>query len=578
MRILKSLTIISISISFIITSLSPLKSSAKNNNTPAHWSLSGTLLAGQFAQSIRDIPNAATYLSSALKRAPNNKDILRRAFILNIMEGRIQKARALAARTLESTPKAQIANTVLLSVAAKEGRWGDLLARAKTLDPKGLLAFFLPPAKGWAEFASGKKSAALIALEPLKENETTMAMFALHAGLMLEHEGKLSEAESHLIKVFDGAGSGSYKIAKLLGIIYERQGRKDKALEIYNAFLAVRPSSNMLQKNIERIKTQKKPPVISTLPSNGIAEALFEIASMLYSQASMDTALLLGQLALYIKPNFPSALILVSDIMINEKRYASANELLKKINQSSVFYKTAQLRVAGNLDDMGQFDNAIKKLEVLANKNPTDYLSIFAIGDIFRRHKRWTDAINAYDRAFFVLGTPKKHHWRYLYTRAISLERAKIWPRAEIDFLKALELKPSQPDVLNYLGYSWIEKGKHLERALEMVKTAVKLRPNSGYIIDSLGWAYYQLKRYNRAIPELERAVELRSEDPIINDHLGDAYWKVGRKLEAKFQWNHALALNPEPDLKKTLVQKLNHGLSDEPKTVEVEEIGKQAN
>ena len=526
-------------------------------------SVAGTFLAGRFAQSTRDLPRAASYFSAVLKQVPNNKDILRRAFILGLMDGRVEVSRALAARTLQTEPKAQIASVVLLITAAKEGRWGDLLSRAKNLESSGLFAFLLPPIRSWAYVALGKEKEALKALAPLKKNKATDAMFALHAGLILEQAGKLAQAELNLKKAFENGGVTSFRLAELLGVLYERQGKKDKALQVYSTFLAARPGSSMVNEAIRRIKKGQRPPVIATSPQSGVAEALFEVASMLYNQKSLDTSLLIGQLALYLKPTFPIASILVSDIFIQDERFVAANKLLNSIQKDSIFYRTAQLRIAGNLDELGQKEDAIKLLEKLALEISSDPQPLFALGDILRGHKNWINAVKAYDRGFTRVRKMQPHHWRYLYTRGISLERSKSWPRAETDFLEALNLKPNQPDVLNYLGYSWIEKGMHLAKALNMVKDAVQLRPQSGYIIDSLGWAYYQMGQYSKAVPELERAVTLRSQDPIINDHLGDAYWRVGRKLEAGFQWNHALSLDPEPELKIELTQKLKKGLID---------------
>ena len=185
------------------------------------------------------------------------------------------------------------------------------------------------------------------------------------------------------------------------------------------------------------------------------------------------------------------------------------------------------------------------------------------LGDVYRRSERWAEAVTAYDDAIERIGELEAKQWQILYTRGIVLERAKQWDRAEKDFLQALEFETDHPLVLNYLGYSWIDQGVHLDRALEMIKTAVAKRPHDGYIADSLGWGFYKLGRYEEAVPELERAVELRPEDPVINDHLGDAYWKVGRRLEATFQWNHALDMDPEPDLKVVIEEKLKNGLVD---------------
>jgi Flp pilus assembly protein TadD len=150
------------------------------------------------------------------------------------------------------------------------------------------------------------------------------------------------------------------------------------------------------------------------------------------------------------------------------------------------------------------------------------------------------------------------------YFRGICFERAKQWPKAEADLKKSLELFPDQPHVLNYLGYSWIDQGVNLDEGMRMIKRAVEQRADDGYIVDSLGWAYYRLGNMDEAVKHLERAIELKPEDPTINDHLGDAYWRVGRELEARFQWSHARDLKPEPEDLIKIEQKLKSGFPDD--------------
>ena len=198
----------------------------------------------------------------------------------------------------------------------------------------------------------------------------------------------------------------------------------------------------------------------------------------------------------------------------------------------------------------------------LTKKRATDPQPVVSLGDLLRRHERWDGAIDAYTEAIKRVGNIEKRHWRMLYTRGIVLERAKRWEEAEKDFLKALEFEPEQPYVLNYLGYSWVDRGINLERAQDMIRTAVKRRPNDGYIIDSLGWVYYRIGNYKKAVLELERAVQIRPEDPVINDHLGDAYWRVGRKLEAQFQWTRSLSLKPNDEVAAEVRKKLKDGLA----------------
>ena len=207
---------------------------------------------------------------------------------------------------------------------------------------------------------------------------------------------------------------------------------------------------------------------------------------------------------------------------------------------------------------------AIRHLNAMARDRKDDPGPLINLGDILRSHDRFTEAVDAYDRAFKRIEKTEPRHWSLLYARGIALEQSKQWPRAEADFLEALELKPDQPYVLNYLGYSWIEKGRHTERAQEMIQKAVKLRPNDGYIVDSLGWGHYKLGNYEKSVLHMERAVELRPQAPVINNHLGDAYWRVGRRREANFQWNRSLSLDPKEEMAVKIRQKLKTGLGQD--------------
>jgi len=256
--------------------------------------------------------------------------------------------------------------------------------------------------------------------------------------------------------------------------------------------------------------------------------------------------------------------ILLGDILEADNRLEPALAVYKAIDAKSTFSWSARLRAAAVLDKLGRVDEAVKTLRAMAKEVPDEEGPLINLGDILRGHERFKEAAEAYDEAMKRIATIEPRHWTLFYARGISLERSDQWLRAEADFQKALEFKPDQPYVLNYLGYAWIERGKNLERAQEMIRQAVKLRPNDGYIVDSLGWGYYKVGNFQKAVVELERAVELRPQDPIINDHLGDAYWQVGRQREAKFQWTRALSLKPDADLLAKLQKKLKDGLVEE--------------
>ena len=189
------------------------------------------------------------------------------------------------------------------------------------------------------------------------------------------------------------------------------------------------------------------------------------------------------------------------------------------------------------------------------------------IGNMLRGRKQFSEAADYYSKAIALLPKIEKDNWDQFYSRAVCYERLGKWDKAEPDFKKALELSPNEPLILNYLGYSWVDRNENVPEALALIKKAVELKPEDGYYIDSLGWAYFRLGRFDEAVEQLERAVELKAEDPTINDHLGDAYWRAGRKLEAQFQWSTSLVSKPEPEEIPKLQAKMKDGLPPDPKT-----------
>ncbi len=230
--------------------------------------------------------------------------------------------------------------------------------------------------------------------------------------------------------------------------------------------------------------------------------------------------------------------------------------------------RISELQLGLNLADTGKVPEAKKHLQELIDTDTSDLRSYLALGSVLSDAKDYKAMAALYDKAADVIGAvPQRNHWSIFFQRAIAHERLKEWDKAEPNFRKALELNPDQPQVLNYLGYSWVDMNRNLDEGLDMIRKAVSLKPDDGYIVDSLGWAYFRLGRFDDAVAELERAAELKAGDPTINDHLGDAYWRVGRKLEATFQWNRALGLNPEEAEIPKIKLKVENGLPELKKT-----------
>ncbi len=529
----------------------------------------GNYLAGRHAQAQRQMSTALEFFTAILEKDPANENLLRRTFILTALEGRIEEAADLARRLFavlgdDANSRNPIADVALVVTDIKAGRFAEAEKRVGGFPKNGLNAFLTPLLGAWIRVGLGQTDAALEALAGLNKNDGFKTMHDLHAAIINEMAGRIDAAEKHYLSAADTPAGLSMRLVELLSGLYERAGKPDKAKAAYLKYLEQHPNSQLVEPAMSRLGGGAVQSV--TTAADGVAEALFGVASSIRRQNAQDTALIFANIATYLRPDFPLAQILVADILESDDRLEKANATYASINRESPVSWSARLRIAANLDRLDRPEEAARRLRAMAAENPESTEPFTNLGDILRGRERFAEAVLAYDQAIARVAKLERRHWSLLYARGIALERSKQWPRAEADFLKALEFEPEQPYVLNYLGYSWVDQGLHLEKAQGMIEKAVKLRPNDGYIVDSLGWVFYRLGDFAGAARELERAVELRPDDPVINDHLGDAYWKVGRRLEARFQWRRSLSLDPEPELRGTLEDKLQRGLVDEKK------------
>ena len=296
----------------------------------------------------------------------------------------------------------------------------------------------------------------------------------------------------------------------------------------------------------------------------GAAEALYGLGASLGRRGGEDLGLVYLQLGLYLAPNHPLALLSLADLYEALKKPELAIDVYKRVPANSPLHRNAAIQMAANLDTLNRVDEAEKQLDALIKERPKDIEAIMALGNVQRGHKKFAECADTYGKGIATIAHPEKANWVIYYFQGICYERSHNWPKAEADLKEALKLFPEQPHVLNYLGYSWIDQGVNLDDGMAMIKRAVQQRPDDGYIVDSLGWAFFRLGNYPEAVKQLERAIELKPEDPTINDHLGDAYWRIGRVLEARFQWAHARDLKPDPEDLPKIEEKLKNGMPEE--------------
>ena len=525
----------------------------------------GSYLAARHAQQVRDYARAAEFMSRALAEDPGNFDLLRRTFVLRVSEGHVADAAPLAQRIVQLDHDAGLAEIVLLLQEIKAGDFPAAAQRARTLPGEGAQKLAAPLLLAWCEMALKRPAPALQALDGLDAVRGLQTLKDMHAGLLADYADRLDEASGYYKKAVEDQARLSWRSVELAGNFYERHQRSEEARRLYERFGGDDHGGASFAEAEARIAKGEVPTRIVASPRDGLAEAMFDLASALDQRETLDAALVYARLALDLRPDFPLAQLLVAEIYEDQRHTAEALALYRAIDPKSPLGWTARIRAVAALDALDRTDEAVAELKRMAEERPSDPDPLVELGDIMRGRNRFAEAVPAYDAAIARVGDLKPQHWRLLYSRAAALERSGQWARAEVDLKRALELEPEQPLVLNYLGYSWIDRGENLEEGLRMVKRAVELRPNDGYIVDSLGWAYYRLGDFGNAAQYLEKAIELLPEDPTVNDHLGDAYWQEGRVVEARYQWQRALQFKPEADLVKTIETKLDHGIAKLP-------------
>ncbi|MBX6321804.1 MAG: tetratricopeptide repeat protein [Rhodospirillaceae bacterium] len=522
----------------------------------------GSYLAGRFAQEVGDLGAATELIGLTLKNDPDNPELLQREFVLQLSEGRYDEALDIAHRLERIDDGVRSVGTFLSAEALKAGDYAAADDYATKVDPGGANRFVTPILKAWAQIGAGDLDGALAALKPLDRFEGFSALYYMQRGLIYDLGGKPLEAEQDLVKALAVAGDPPLRLVQALGNLYARTGRPDEARATYQRFLDQNPDSDLLEADLAALQAGKPPAPLIGAARDGLGEAMFGLASVLVREQAADIALLFDRLALDLRPDFGLAQLLLGDILRQQQRLPEAIAAYRAVPAGTPYAWGARLSIADCLDQEGRTDEAEAMLRAMIDERPDRSDAATILGNLLRSKERFADAAAAYDVAVARLKEPRQRHWSLFYFRGIAYERSNQWPKAEADFKEALELEPDQPFVLNYLAYSWIEKGEHYDEALDMLRKAVDQRPNDGYIVDSLGWVLYRLGRYQEAVAQLERAVGLKPLDPVLNDHLGDAYWRVGRKREARFQWQRALQFKPEPDQVGLIAAKLAHGLA----------------
>jgi tetratricopeptide (TPR) repeat protein len=523
----------------------------------------GNYLAARHASVERDAGAAATFYRSALRADPKNTELLDRAFISTLADGDIEEAVKLADKILQTDKANRIARLVVGVRLLKQKQYPAAQQNINQSVRGPITDLVAALLSGWAQMGAGDVKGAAASVDKLAGPEWYPIFKDLHVGLMYDLANKPKEAGARLERAYK-LDDSALRVVDSYGRWLSRNQTGEAAAAVYEAFDKKLARHPLVLEGLREAKADKKMPPLVSSPQAGAAEALYGIGASLTRRGAEDLALVYLQLALYLEPTHALALLSLGDLYETVKRPQLAIKAYERVPANSQLKRNAQIQLATNLEAVERSDDGIKILKALTEADPKDIESIMALGNIERGKKKFAECGDTYTLGIDALPVINEQSWVFYYFRGICYERSKQWPKSEADLKKALELKPEQPHVLNYLGYSWIDQGINLDDGMKMIRRAVEQRPDDGYIVDSLGWAYFRIGNYEEATKNLERAIDLRPEDPTINDHLGDAYWRIGRKLEAKFQWSHARDLKPEPEELPKIDAKIKDGLPDD--------------
>lgn len=534
-----------------------------NRNDLKSLTTAGSYLAARHASVERDATSAAAFYRSALRTDPKNNELLDRAFISSVDDGDIDEAVKLAERILAIDKTNRVARLVVGVHDLKLKKYATAQSNINQSIRGPITDLVATLLSGWAAYGAGDAKGAVATIDKLAGPEWYPLFKDLHAGMILENAGKEKDAGARFERAYK-LDDSMLRVTEAYARWLSRNKDAASATAVYEAFDKKLARHPLIVDGLRETKAGKKLPSLVDSAQAGAAEALYGIGATLTRRGGEDLALVYLQLALYLQPNHPLALLSLADLYESVKRPQMAIKIYERVPSTSPLKRNAQIQLAIDLDSADRTDESIKILKGVITEDSKDLEAIMALGNLERGRKKFGDCGATYSRGIDALpaGNDKANSVWYYY-RGICEERSKEWSKAEADMKKALELQPDQPHVLNYLGYSWIDQGVNLDEGMKMIKRAVEQRPDDGYIVDSLGWAYYRIGNYEEAVKNLERAIDLKPEDPTINDHLGDAYWRVGRTLEAKFQWAHARDLKPEPEELPKIEAKIANGMSD---------------
>lgn len=564
---IKLLVIFSIlfpTIGFATNKASPKILDAKSDNAIAKEYLSGI-----YAARNNNYAEASKLFAEALTKSPDNLTLLHEAYKYTLFAGDNAKAAIYAEKYLEKD-KNSVAPSLLLAVyAASKNDFSKAkatLANIKATKENNAVIIdqlLMPFIKMWIIAGESKYDAALNVLDPKNSSKMISATFvSLQKALLYSISGHNEKAEPIFTSLAMEKGTLPYHLTKSIATFYESTGKWEEASKIYKKYRLQHPTSLYFENFEAQIKSKTTKGLYIANPKDGLAEVLKEATRLLFSSQLYKEGLFYLRLALMLRPEDDESLMLLATYYEALQNWEQAFDTYSKIPQSSDIYYNSQINIAEDLYHLGKKSDTKEILEKVTKEVRAKYIPLTILADLLRQDSEYKAAIKTYNKVLENIDPKSKESWSIFFARGICYERIKEWEKSEQDLLTALELNHGQPEVTNYLAYSWLENNKNIEKAKLMLLKAAAMRPNNSQILDSAGWALYKNGDYTTAALFLEKATEITPQDAVMNDHLGDIYWKQGRRYEARYQWERAIKYGPaESSSNEKLSHKIEKGI-----------------
>lgn len=529
-------------------------------------SMYGNYLAGRVAHIRQDYNNASRYYVKSLEKGLVNEDLLGKTYIILASQGRIDEAIKYANMAKQQGDKNNFIDVISSVHSFKHGNYQEAREKLNNVQEKTYKDIIAPLFNAWSYVGEKNYDKAIAEADKLSKTAEIKTVYHLHKGMIAEYFEKTEEAQKNYNAIINDKNRDiSFRALQIITNFLVRQKEKKKAENLIATYYGTSNIKEMLSSLNKKIKeSDSSTPMLVNSANMGVAEVFLEIALLFKSvPAGYDYAQMYMAISEYFNPNNDVTKIAMADIYEERLMYKDANKYYDSVSSKSEMFYPAQIKKANNLSEEKKYEDATRVLKKLLKDNPKNFQVLFNLADVLRISNNQIDAIKYYNEALDSIFYESEKYWPVYYALAVSYDKNHEWAKAEGSLEKALKLSNRHPQVLNYLGYSWLKYDMNTDKATSMILEAYEKEPNDGVIMDSLGWVYFRTGDYKNAIFYLEKASELNPQNAVISDHLGDAYWLDGRKNEAVFLWKRALKQkedNEELDT-RSVKSKIQNGL-----------------